>query len=197
VPTENKERKSVPTENKERKSVPIEKILLGTIATTGLLAVVAIAPGIGPALKMFGWGKKPYSKVYVQNAVSRLKNKGLIKFEYKEGKKYLRLTAEGKRKLSEFRDQKYTIKKPKKWDGKWRIVIFDIKETQKSIRDKLRKELLQIGFTRLQNSVWIYPYDCEEFIKMIKADHRIGKDILYVVAERVEYDKKFKHLFSL
>jgi len=179
-----------------KKQVPIEKILLAVVATAGLIALVAVAPAAGSMLRVFGVGKRKPAKYY-QNAVSRLRQKGYITFEEVKGKKFLRITEKGKRRLAEYNKGERKIEKPKRWDGKWRIVIFDIPEKKKIVRNNLRRELKNIGFTRLQNSVWIYPYDCEEFIKLVKADKRIGKDILYIVAERVEYDRNYKEFFNL
>ena len=179
------------------KRVPIEKILLYTIAGVGVIAAVAIAPGVGPALRLFGFGKRTYSKNYVDRAVTRLKNKGYIVFEEKNGRKFIRLTSVGKKQLEGYKRKDISIYKPKKWDKKWRIVIFDIPESRRTVRNKLRNTLLNWGFVRLQNSIWVYPYECEELITMLKADLRVGKDILYVVAEKVEYDKNFKSRFNL
>jgi len=181
----------------KKERFPIEKAVLGMLVIPGVIAVAAIAPGIGPALKMFGLGKKTYPRKYVTNTLSRMKQKGLIRFEEKNGKNCVVLTESGRKKLEQIRKSEYAIKKPERWDGKWRIVIFDIKEKKRDVRDQFRRELTQVGFVKLQHSVWIYPYDCEEFIKMAKADYRIGKDILYIVAERVEYDKNLKPLFNL
>ena len=87
--------------------------------------------------------------------------------------------------------------KQKKWDGKWRVLIFDIPEKRKSVRNKIRQSLRTIGFMRLQNSVWIYPYDCEDFIILLKADFKIGKDVLYMIVEELEYDTPVKLYFGL
>ncbi len=182
---------------KNNKRIPIEKILLYTIAGVGLVAAVALAPGIGPALKLFGFGKHKYSGKYLESAVGRLKNKGFIVFEEKNGKKFIRLTSLGKNRLKEYEYKNISIPKPKKWDKKWRIVVFDIPEKRKAIRNKLRNTLIDWGFVRLQNSIWVYPYECEELVVMLKADLKVGKDILYIVAEKVEYDKNFKKLFKL
>jgi|TARA_Y100000310_G_scaffold63585_1_gene59069 DNA-binding transcriptional regulator PaaX len=179
------------------KKVPVEKILLMTIAAVGILAVVAVAPGVGPALRVFGAGKRKYPQKYVNDAISRLKGKGYITFEERGGKRYLRLTSAGKERLEEYHRGEKALKKPKRWDGKWRLIAFDIKEKKRNVRDRLRRELTSLGFMRLQNSVWIYPYDCEEVITMLKADCKIGKDVLYVVADSVQYDRDLKQLFKL
>ena len=63
--------------------------------------------------------------------------------------------------------------------------------------DRLRRLMREYGFLRLQNSVWVYPHDCEELISLIKADLRIGKDVLYAVVESIEYDAWIKKHFNL
>lgn len=54
-----------------------------------------------------------------------------------------------------------------------------------------------MGFVRLQDSVWVYPYDCEDFINLIKTDFKIGKDLLYIVADKIEGDKSLVKFFKL
>ena len=43
------------------------------------------------------------------------------------------------------------------WDGKWRVVVFDLPEEKRSLRNELRKQLRAAGFGGLQGSVWISP----------------------------------------
>jgi len=50
---------------------------------------------------------------------------------------------------------------------------------------------------RLQNSVWVYPYDCEDLITLLKADFEIGKEVLYVIADKIENEKVLLKDFGL
>ncbi len=43
------------------------------------------------------------------------------------------------------------------WDGRWRLVLFDVPEASRGARNKLRRYLQERGFGYLQNSVWITP----------------------------------------
>jgi len=56
----------------------------------------------------------------------------------------------------------------KKWDGKWFIVVFDVPEVERNKRNFLRKFLNEIGFFLYQQSVYVFPYECEEEIKLVK-----------------------------
>ena len=50
----------------------------------------------------------------------------------------------------------------RKWDGRWRLVLFDIPTTHNTRRTQLRRYLRKRGFGCLQNSVWITPDALEE-----------------------------------
>jgi len=93
--------------------------------------------------------------------------------------------------------EKTNIAKKRKWDKRWRIVIFDIPERRKSVRTRLRRFMNEYGFVRLQDSVWIYPYDCEDLIALAKANFRIGADVLYIIVEKLERDKYLREHFLL
>jgi phenylacetic acid degradation operon negative regulatory protein len=45
----------------------------------------------------------------------------------------------------------------RKWDGKWRLVLFDVPIGKDVHRRRLRRYLRDKGFGHLQNSVWISP----------------------------------------
>ena len=95
----------------------------------------------------------------------------------------------------EFADFKFN--KPRKWDKKWRVIIFDIPEKKKKVRDHLTSLFRQTGIKKLQDSVWIYPYDCEDIIALLKTDFGIGKDLLYLIVEELENDKYLREEFGL
>ena len=84
-----------------------------------------------------------------------------------------------------------------RWDGKWRIVIFDIPEKYVVLRNRLRYILKKSGFVQLQLSVWIFPYDCKELVKLIKGESRLSRFILYGTLEHIENDEILKRNFKL
>src|SRR3989344_4819282 len=168
----------------------IQKIILAVIFTAGVLSLAVIAPNvigaIGRLEKTFK--RKKNLKYSINNSFTRLREKGLVEIVEIHGKKVARITKKGEGKLDFLDKHNFKIKRPKRWDGRWRVVIFDIKEKRRKTRDLLRKTLWQIGFVKLQHSVWVYPYDCEDLISLLKADFKIGKDILYMIIEKLEND---------
>ena len=106
------------------------------------------------------------NKRYLRTAVGRLRKRNLVYGERRGKKLVFALTKTGEQEARKIR-LKLEMAKPKRWDGKWRIIIFDIPEKIRGKRDLLRKELVAFGFAQLQRSVWAYPYPLpKEFIEL-------------------------------
>lgn len=175
---------------KKTKNIKIKKMILQSIATVGILGVALVTPNVLGLLKI---KNNRYKKRYVDSVVNKLIKNGLLE----KGKDGISLTKKGEKELEKIESKNYEIKKPKKWDGKWRILIFDISETKKTTRDNIRRTLMMIGFVKLQNSVWVFPYDCEDLITLLKVDLMVGKDMLYIIADKIEHDFEIKKRFGL
>ena len=184
---------------KRTRKANTQKAILAGIYGLGILSVALMAPKMTKILKKFepDFLKNKNKKYSFNRSLSRLKNNRLIIFEKTSKGTFARLTEKGEAKIPQLQLRHFKIKKPKHWDGKWRLLIFDVKEERKGLRDKIRRTLIQIGFVRLQDSVWVYPYDCEDLIMFLKADFRIGKDLLYVIADSIENDKVLRQTFNL
>ncbi len=89
------------------------------------------------------------------------------------------------------------LKKRKKWRGKWFLVVFDVPEEERKKRDYLRRFLKEIGFYPYNQSVYVFPYECEKEINLIKKIVEGGKYISYIVAEKLEKEENLKRYFNL
>ena len=171
----------------------IKSFVLGAVGIAGLLGVAVIAPNVLGAMGKLGMLPSRRQKEIINRARDRLIRQGLLK--RKDG--FLQLTPKGTAALRHLEVREFKIVRPRKWDGKWRVLIFDIPEYRKGLRDKVRRTLEAIGFVRLQDSVWVYAYDCEDLVALLKADFKIGKDMLYMIVEELEGDKHLKRHFGI
>lgn len=175
----------------------VQKVILLTIAAVGVLSSPMAASIILRELRKSVWkSTKRNPKYTINDSLKRLIKSRLLFFEENDRGKFLALTDAGRTTLRRI-SVSYSKQKSKRWDKKWRIVIFDIREERRGLRIKLRQALNNFGFIRLQDSVWIYPYDCEDFITLLKADFKVGKDVLYIIADRVENDALLLRQFGL
>lgn len=181
---------------KRKKKRNIQNAVLAVVAVTGAVAFAAVA---GNAIQLLDYlpNEKYNLRHQAKTATGRLVAKKYAVWIEKDGKKFLRITPKG-RKAFEFEQAKIALKnQKKKWDGRWRMVAFDIPERRKAVRFRLCAIMREIGFVRLQNSVWVYPYDCEDFMALFKAELKIGKDVLYAIADTIEHDKNLRQYFNL
>ena len=128
-----------------------------------------------------------------------LEKKEILDLQEKEGKVTVYLKNENHPKIVE-----YSIKslldfkvKEKKWNGKWFLVFFDVPETQRNKRNYLRKFLVKLGFYQYQKSVYLFPYECEKEVELIKKIVEGAKYMKYIIAEKIEDELKAKEYFKL
>ncbi|MDP3973653.1 MAG: hypothetical protein Q8P92_02345 [Candidatus Daviesbacteria bacterium] len=112
-----------------------------------------------------GWDY-PLKKSSFGLALKRLRENGLIDF-VGDNELIIRLTDKGRGKTLMLS----LLENNDKWDGKWRIIIFDVPEKRRIARDLLRQKLKGWGFTPWQQSVWVTKKNCtkqlRDFIKNI------------------------------
>ena len=175
----------------------LKRNILQVIGGIGVLSVAVIAPNALQALKIFGLNAKNRTQKNFSywRSIRRLEKDGLVSIR-RNGNRYdVNITPKGNATLSSFSFQE--VRKKKRWDRRWRMIIFDIPEKKRVFRTAVRARLVQFGFFRLQDSVWVFPYDCEEIIAMLKTELSIGRELLYIVADAVEGDEVIRSHFSL
>lgn len=150
------------------------KAVLALAAIGGVLALFAAAPGL---TRLAGRSAASVSKKENKDRYRRLwkafyamKQKGIFEFigEDKNGFQIYRLTEKGIIDVRKFTLEVLEIKNMTKWDGKWRMVIFDIPEKYKKARAALRDKLKDMNFYPLQKSAWVHPFPCEAEITFLK-----------------------------
>ena len=184
---------------KRTKRIKLESIILGSLAVAGTVVVAAAAPNMLKLLKHadLDWGSKRDPRRRLRETLSRMKRKGLVRFETRHGRNLPRLTQEGEREARRIAVEEFKIKRPMRWDGKWRVIIFDIQERRKNLREHVRRLVSRMGFFRLQDSVWVFPYDCEEIITLLKLDLKIGSELIYMIVDAIEFDTPLRQHFEL
>jgi DNA-binding transcriptional regulator PaaX len=180
-------------EKSKEKRQDLQKFILEAVSAAGVLTIGAITPNVLLSLKKVGIIPKPRQKEYIGSSASKLARKGLLYFD---GKRY-QMTSLGENILRRWQFSDFKIKKPKKWDRKWRVIIFDIPEKKRGKREQIRRLFLQAGLERLQDSVWVYPYDCEDVLTLLKTDLGISKNLLYLIVDEIENDKYLREIFDL
>jgi len=186
--------KKIPIQNQRKMALQVA--FLRTLYAGGILTMALLAPKMLRVLPNPDRGKTGRKELYARIALARgrLKQRGLV--EEVNGR--LHLTEKGQVHIERILMREYKIPEPVRWDGKWRVLIFDIREQRRQIRFRLRLLLQGAGFVRLQDSVWVYPYACDEFVALVRAHLASGVgELRSLVAEALESDRALREHFSL
>jgi len=106
------------------------------------------------------------------------------------------LTDKGKLKTLKYYFDQMKIKRDH-WDGKWRIVVFDIPEKLRNGRDALRWKLKELGFYEFQKSVFVFPYECEKEINFVIEFFNLRRFVRYGILETIDNELHLKKVFHL
>lgn len=130
--------------------------------------------------------------------IAYLRRKKYIDYRIaQDGTTTITLTEGGRKRALRYKLDGLSLPRGKQWDGKWRIVAFDIPEKKKAGRDALREKMKELGLVQLQKSLWAWPYECRDEIDFIAEVFEIGQYVHYMVAESITSEKFLKYKFRL
>lgn len=214
---EGKKNKSKNRNKKIKSRKPIRKKIIklssGLLRNLGdfILLWVGFAEEIGPLgsggsmsmMKRLDLRLGGYDPDALYNNFHKLKTRGWLDPDWK-------LTKEGWKRLKGVLPE---YKKPSKWDGKWYIITFDIPESCRTKRNAFREKLKELGFGKLQASVYISPLNylanVESLVKFHKMEYwvipsvtdKLGRDSSQELAERIwpveRIDRRYKNFIIL
>lgn len=134
----------------------------------------------------------------LHEAIRKLYQSKMIDYkENDDGAVSLVLTENGKNKTLRYNLDKMEIKKQDRWDGLWRLVIFDVPESLKDGRNALSSKLKELRFYPLQKSVFIYPYECKNEVDFIVEIFNLRPYVRFLVVKETDIDLDLKHKFKL
>jgi len=140
---------------------------------------------------VYGFMPRKYKKSNFYAACWRRLSTQEIERVMIDGEPHLRLTGKGKKRLIRY----FPLLKlrQKEWDGYLRVIIFDIEEINRTLRNKFRRKLDELGFKMWQKSVWVSLLAIEEdFKEFLKNNNLLGRVyLLKDKGESIEDIRKF------
>jgi len=179
--------------NKIKKSEITKEILIDILKIGGILTLAILAPNAIQVLKLF---EKKYPKRDFINSWHYIKKQNYLTTKARNNYSEIKLTLKGRNQALKYFLGDLKIKKPAKWDGKWRIIVFDIPETKRLARDILRNKLRELGFIKIQNSVFVFPYPCQKEIDRILDFYFLRSYVYYIESDKIYPDSKLKKIFN-
>lgn len=114
-----------------------------------------------------------------------------------DGSTTLILTEKGKKKALTYNIENMRIQPMKKWDKKWRVVLFDIPEKRRKMREALVRALKTMEFYQFQKSVFVHPLECKNEVDFVIEFFAIRPHVRLITADHVDNELHLKNLFRL
>lgn len=182
---------------KNKLNDPRVKDILKLLAGGTVIALSFAFPTLPMAVAPFIVNSKRYRQSQFGQALKRLRKQKLVEIVHQNGEPVVRITEEGRMRVLRYKLYEMEVKRPKSWDGKWRMVIFDIPEKYKRMREIFRNHLKLMEFYPLQKSVWVHPFPCFDEVEFLRQIYHVGVSVTYVVAERIEGTEDIKTRYDL
>lgn len=188
----------------EKKYAPA-KTILKLVGVGAFLMASLVMPSLPLALRPFMDEKrkeeyevwKRFNIPYLKRTILRLEKQKLVEISEENNRQIVKITNQGKQKIIKMALDELIVEKPKIWDGKWRLVSFDLPEKLAKERKRFVEYLHVWGFYPLHKSVYLHAYPCLEQVEFLREYMNVGKYVRNFVVSRIENDKLFKDFFGV
>ena len=169
----------------------LAKEILKGLAIGGLIVASFALPNLPQIFSLFGV-KTSRERYKMNRILQNLEKQKLIDIYGKGDDIVMEITEKGKKRILKYKFDEIVIVRPKKWDGYWRMIIFDIPERYKKGRDALTRKFKEMEIYPLQKSVFICPFECKDEIDFVGEFFNIRRFVHYFVVKEIdEKDEDF------
>lgn len=172
----------------------VAKNIVIALGIVGFVSASMVMPGLPKAVPLL----KKVNLARINQEIKRLYKRGLVEIiKRKNGITIIKLSKSGKEKLKRYELDRLVVEQPDKWDGKWRIIIFDIPVKKNKAREQLRRRMKGLGFLKLQHSVFVHPYPCYEIVHFLRDYLMVTSEVEYIEANSLEsQDRLISYFFT-
>lgn len=179
------------------------KTVLKLVGVGVFLAASIAMPNLPLVLKPFmknenefeAW--KRFNIPYLKRTLRRLEKQKLVEIGEEGETQVVKITDSGKRRILKFAIDEVEIKKPRIWDGKWRMVSYDIPKNQEGVRKVFREYLKVWRFYPFHESLFLHAYPCERQVEFLREYLGIGEHVRILHVYKIENDKLFRNFFNV
>jgi hypothetical protein len=169
-----------------KKHFPYTKDILKLLAAGAIIGLSLYFPTLPAILAPFIVDGKKFKRYRLNQTIKRLEKQKLVKIAYQDDQVLVKITHKGRMRALKYKLSEIEVERPKRWDKKWRIVIFDIAEKYRSARDVFRERLKSMNFYQLQESVWVHAFPCFDQIEFLRQIYKVGVSVRYIIAHDIE-----------
>lgn len=180
----NNNRKTIREKQRNPKKEIAKEILKG-LALGGLVAASFALPNLPQIFSLLGT-ETPKDRFAAKRTLKNLHNQRLVDISGDGDTQVVKITEAGKLRVRRYKIDDMVLDRPKKWDGHWRIISFDIPERFKRGRNALSRKMKELEIYPLQKSLYICPFRCRDEVDFIGEVFGIRNFIHYFLATKLD-----------
>ena len=187
---------------------PKTKEVLILLGAGAFLAASIIFPGLPMAAKPFidvakeanrnkrqkEWEK--FNLWRLRQVIKRMQHSKLVEIKEEQGIPIIKITHRGKQKLLRYKVDEMALDELN-WDGKWRLVIYDVQTGKRANSEMFRTMLNKLRFLKLQKSVYLTPFKCEDEIEYLRLLFEIGNEVQILKVGSLENEAAYRRYFGI
>lgn len=177
------------------KGILLSSLFLFPGASLGIGAIYDIYDEARRKKEFREWDK--FNLPRLKFILKRLHRQKIIQIAQENNYSIVKLTEKGNLRILKYKLEEMTIQKTQKWDGRWRMVLYDIKKFKRREQEAIRRILNRLKFLQLQKSVYLTPYQCEKEIIFLREYFGVGTEVLYVIVQKIENEKVYRSYFGI
>lgn len=157
---------------------------LKAIGSSGLSGVTVTANTVSSALdELLGGTTSAHTS---PRLLAELRRQDLIVITKHPRSIHLQLSVKGIHRLQRLEVDDLSINHNQRWDGLWRMVMFDVPAHLTRERSLFRRELKRLGFTMVQKSIWMHPFPCFDAVASLIAYCNLQRHVSIAEIGRID-----------
>lgn len=156
--------------------------------------VLKLKKEMGYSKKLKEWEK--FNLWRLRQIIKRMQNSKYVEIKEQNGVPSVKITQKGTNKLLKYDIDKMRLDE-RKLDGYWRLIIYDVKTAKRQNSETFRRAISKLNLLKLQKSVYLTPFRCEDEIEYLRQVFDIGNEVLILRVKNIENEQPYRRYFGV
>jgi DNA-binding transcriptional regulator PaaX len=184
-------------DNKKHHYEATKQLLMDLLTAASGLTILMSRPAGSMYNPKYFYTNGLFDRTKFRRTLRHAHNYGYVGVKERRGEVTITLSEAGRARAFKYSIDDIHIIDPMVWDKKWRMVMFDIPEELRPVRNIFKAKLDEMGFAQVQKSAYVHPYPCHNEIEFIRSLYGLNQYIRLAIIDRLEGDEDLKKRFGL
>lgn len=132
----------------------------------------------------------------LKQILKRMHKSKYVEIKEQNGIPIVKLAERGRSKLLKYDIEQMQLDESK-LDGYWRLIVYDVKTTKRQNSEAFRRTISKLKLLKLQKSVYLTPFKCEDEIEYLRQVFNIGSEVIILKVKNLENEGPYRKYFGI